>query len=85
MCLLTVKFALSSSKMQNVKKLKTLAVSDTRLSVANQSKHRKRVRGRLYSPRSSIAAFWFQAQGKESVLNHYLVPGLLGRPQTIAD
>ena len=31
------------------------------------------------------ASFWFQARGKELVLNQYLVPGLLGRPQTVAD
>ena len=79
MCLVTVEFALSSSKMWNVKNLKTPSSKcDTRLSVANQSKHRKRVCGRLYSPRPPpppIASFWFQARGKESVLNQYLVPG----------
>ena len=36
-------------------------------------------------PDPLIASFWFQAHGKESVLNRYLVPGLLGCPQTITD
>ena len=36
-------------------------------------------------PDTPIASFWFQARGKESVLNRYLVPGHLGHPQTVAD